>query len=126
MGSLTYLKAENRRLQDEYKKLKSLPRSAEADQERATAAIRLRHHEIKMLIYKAAMWGVEPPKERDWYLAETNSELKIVTPDLNDSAVAMIQHRIRNARLEYWKGWAQMLIPILSLLIAILALLIKR
>lgn len=125
MSSLTYLKAENRRLQNDYKRLKSLPRSSEVDQERATAAIRLRHHEIKMLVYEAATWGIEPPKESDWYLAETNSP-KIVTPDLNDLAVARIQHRIRNARLEYWRGYAQMLIPILSLLVAIIALLIKR
>src|ERR1043165_840925 len=117
MNRLSYLKDERRRLEGEYKRLRSLPRSAEVDQERATAAIRVRHHEIKMLIYKAAMWGIEPPKDRDWYVLETDSDVKIITPDLNDSAIAMMKHRIRNARLTYWKGWAEMLIPILSLLI---------
>lgn len=125
MKRRNYLKSEQRRLQQEYERFKSLPRSPEIDKERATAAIRLRHHEIKTIIFEAATWGIEPPKDRDWYLVE-DCETEIVTPDLNDSAIAMLQHRIRDARLAYWKGWAEMLIPILSLLVAIIALLITR
>jgi hypothetical protein len=41
---------------------------------------------------------------------------------LNDRGRAAVIGQIRDARLAYWKGWTDLLIPILALLIAVLAL----
>lgn len=42
---------------------------------------------------------------------------------LTEDGIAEVERRVREARFVYWKGWAEVLIPILSLLVAIIALL---
>jgi hypothetical protein len=44
---------------------------------------------------------------------------------LNEIGKAVITKQIRTERLAYWKGWAEILIPVLSLIVAIIALLKK-
>jgi len=37
----------------------------------------------------------------------------------------MVERRIKDARFAYWKRWADILVPILALVVAIIALLKK-
>ncbi|HKB66318.1 MAG TPA: hypothetical protein VKC61_10715 [Pyrinomonadaceae bacterium] len=123
MDSLSWLKTERSELQAKYNRLKASPHTPEVAQERATTSELLRQWDTKILIHKAALWGIEGPRDEDWYVQETNAPIRILTPYLNDSAVAILAHRIKVARFAYWKGWAEILITVLSLLVAILALL---
>ena len=41
---------------------------------------------------------------------------------LNETGRSVLKKQIRDARFAYWKGWAEIVIPILALLVAIIAL----
>jgi hypothetical protein len=41
---------------------------------------------------------------------------------LNEAGKAAITRLIRNEQFSYWKRWAEILIPVLSLIVAIIAL----
>lgn len=120
------LREARRELRAKLKHLRSLPNSPETAQERATVAEIIRECESKILIEKAARWGIEPPNDTDSHAQETNARLRIITPYLNRAAQAILIHKIRSARFAYWKSWSEILIPILSLLVAILAILKAR
>jgi hypothetical protein len=125
---MSHLKDERRELQARYKRLKALS-SHEASQERATISEMLRECDSKILIEKATQWGIEVRDKPDWYSQKIDQEGGVLTlflPYLNQTATAILTHRIRKARMAYWKGWAEVLVTILSLLVAILALMLKR
>jgi hypothetical protein len=120
------LRGWRRELRAKYKELKSLPKSPEVAKERATVAELIRECESKLLIEKATQWGIDTPTDSDSYAQETNANLRIITPYLNQAAKAVLIHKIRSARFAYWKAWSEILIPILSLIVAILALIRVR
>lgn len=79
----------------------------------------------------AERWGVDIPTRPDWYSTEINKNEYasiIGGPDLyvsrwlNETGRSMLSRQIREARFIYWKGWADLLIPILALVVAALAL----
>lgn len=123
------LKDQRRELLTTIRRLKALPRSEEVAQERARCSEALRECESKMLIEKATRWGIEVPDNKEWYAVESGSRAQdffIILPYLNQTGTAILRHRIRKARMAYWKGCAEILITVLSLIVAILALLLKR
>lgn len=79
------------------------------------------------LIQEAIQWGVEIPDREDWwteYISESPSRLHTQKLEwLSPIGQTMVSKQIRDARFAYWKGWAEILIPILSLLVAIIAIL---
>jgi len=92
-------------------------------------------YESKVLIQEAESWGIEIPAKEDWreiiYISGFGIDgVKVDDLDkarpvtvLSAKGRTMITKQIREARLAYWKSWAEILIPILSLLVAIIALL---
>ena len=83
------------------------------------------------LVKEAIRWGVDVPDRADWW-----TEYKSVSPStidpktmeykwLNDVGLSMISKQVTDAKLEYWKSVAQILTPILALIVAIIALLVK-
>lgn len=98
---------------------------------RKEAAI-LAELETNYLVRKAESWGIEVPRKRDWFVVESKTdtmdtillEAAIEVRDtLNNLGKAVITKQIREARFAYWKAWADILIPILALVVAIIALL---
>ena len=83
------------------------------------------------LVKEAVQWGVEVPDRTDWWTEYISVSPSTINPQskeyrwLNDVGLSMISKHVRDARFEYWRGWAQILIPILSLIVAIIALLKK-
>jgi hypothetical protein len=81
------------------------------------------------LIKEAIRWGVEVPDRPDWWTEYKSVGPSTINPQtmsykwLNDVGLSMISKQVRDERFEYWKGWAQILVPILSLLVAIIAML---
>jgi len=68
---------------------------------------------------RLARFGIEiPPYEEYW---EINSSTGISY--LTERAYAKFNRERKEARFVYWERWAKLLVPILSLLIAIIALL---
>lgn len=123
------LKDQRRELLATIKRLKALPRSDEIAQEVGVSFEMLRECESKMLIQKATRWGIDVPYKPEWYVVESGSRTQdfyVTLPYLNQTGTAILTQRIRKARLAYWKGWAEILITVLSLIVAILALLLKR
>lgn len=114
---------ERRRLKSEMKNLSDI-KTHEAAQERARLSEQLRECESNILIERATGWGIEVLDKPEWYsVTNKGRTVNIVLPYLNQKGTAIINHQIRIARFAYWKSWAEILIPILSLIIAILALL---
>jgi hypothetical protein len=70
---------------------------------------------------KAARFGLSlPPFDDDesWYdIPHTGSKA------LTDTAIAKINREVSDLRFAYWKRWVELLIPILSLITTIIALL---
>jgi len=70
----------------------------------------------------------------DDHVSQTSTEIKLPDPDnvdadegvidrwLNETDRTMVSKLIRAERFAYWKSWADMLVPILALIVAILAL----
>lgn len=94
----------------------------------------LDEYESRYLIRKAQSWGIEVPYKREWYTVESKNpdsanmpgETVMVFQDwLNEIGKAVVTKQIRDERFAYWRGWAQILIPIMSLAVAIIALLKK-
>jgi hypothetical protein len=92
----------------------------------------LDEYESRYLIRKAQRWGIEVPYKREWYSTEiTNPDpdnmvgekVTILQDWLNPIGKAVVTKQIRDERFAFWKGWAEILIPILSLTVAIVALL---
>jgi len=80
-------------------------------------------YEIRKLALRADKWGVEMPpfdSEDAWEKHSWTGHLSLRQP-----ANAKVNGQINNAIFAYWEKWARLLIPILSLLVAIIALLAK-
>jgi hypothetical protein len=90
-------------------------------------------HDSRMLEKEAEKFGIEIPVRPDWF----STELIAYDPDnlddvaqpepivgrwLNETGRTMISKQVRDARFAYWKGWAELLVPILALIVAALAL----
>jgi hypothetical protein len=89
-------------------------------------------YESRYLIRKAESFGIEVPYKEEWHCFQikdaepgkvTGEVITRIKEPLNNLGVAVITKQIRDVRFAYWKGWAEILIPILSLVLAILALL---
>jgi hypothetical protein len=78
------------------------------------------------LVKEAIKWGVEVPDRADWWKEHIWESPSKINPHsieyrwLNDVGLSMISKQVKDAKLEYWKGWSQILVPILSLLVSIL------
>ncbi len=94
----------------------------------------VRKYESEAIIHGAETWGIEIQSKPDWYETDQvtgfgiqdalkNIDQKRRITFLSEKGFTMITKQIREARFAYWKGWAGILIPILSLIVAILALL---
>jgi hypothetical protein len=83
------------------------------------------------LVKEAIRWGVEVPDRLDWWTEYISVSPSTINPQstnykwLNDVGLSMISKQVKDAKLDYWQRWAQILVPILSLLVAIIALLKK-
>jgi hypothetical protein len=86
----------------------------------------LAQYDSRVIKKEAVKWGIDIPSRLDWRDSEVNESdergFTVETSWLNDIGRTMIGKQIRDARFAYWKGWAEILIPILSLIVAILAL----
>jgi hypothetical protein len=94
-----------------------------------------RQYLSKLLIEEAESWGIEVPERNDWREIIVISGIGVDSTNTVDPTIewpvtilsvkgrTMITKQIREARLAYWKSWAEILIPILSLVVAIIALL---
>ena len=96
-------------------------------------------YESEALVRKAESWRIEVSPKPDWretdYISKHGLESYDLSPDntervhpvtyLSEKGFTMITKQLREARFAYWKGWAELLIPILALIVAILALLKK-
>lgn len=98
---------------DDPRKVEELAHIAE---ERQRQLDLLDKYESRYLLRKAENWGIELPFKEEWYAGKGL---------LNNLGRAVITKQIRDARFAYWKGWVELLIPVLSLLLAIIALLKK-
>jgi len=114
--------SERKALKAKIKRLQTEPRSPEVSQElRATSEL-LWECESIILIGKATRWGIEVPlagDKPDWYV-QTNANQY-----LTESAKAILNRRIRKTRFASYKGYAEIITTILSLIVAILALFLK-
>jgi len=84
----------------------------------------------------AERYGIEIPFRPEWFTTEIFMPQCIIEHEhdhdhdfdptverwLNETGRTMILRQIRETRFSYWKGWADLLIPILALLVAALAL----
>jgi hypothetical protein len=86
-------------------------------------------YDSQALSKRAEKYGIEIPARPDWY----SSAIKLPDPNradeetvidrwLNETGRTMISKQIRDERFAYWKKWADMLVPILALVVAALAL----
>jgi hypothetical protein len=87
--------------------------------------------ETRYLVCIAEKWGIEVPYKREWYSFEIKNPDPGIVPgetvtiyknSLNSLGLSVINKQIRDARFAYWKGWIDLLIPILALIVAALAL----
>lgn len=105
---------------------------AEWKRQRAELAGQLDRLESDYIIKKAQSWGIEVPRKQEWYVGHFKNPdpdnipgetIAIEQEWLNDIGKAVITKQIRDARFAYWKGWVDLLIPILALVVALIALL---
>jgi hypothetical protein len=91
--------------------------------ERQQIQMELEVLEAKRLIKAASKYGLDGLPTQEIY----NSNLKGVRPRpyFRPQPKAQLIKMISEARFNYWKRWTELLVPILSLLIAIIALLKK-
>ncbi len=87
--------------------------------------------ESRELEIKAERYGVEIPVRPEWFTTEIIMIDFATVPEgadsitekwLNETGRTMVAKQISEARFAYWKGWADVLIPILALIVAALAL----
>jgi hypothetical protein len=100
----------------------------EAKEQIETYTALLKEYDSHLLIQEAVRWGIDVPHRPEWH-----TELKDTDPHtmpkrrtmiwLNDTGRSVVSKQIRDARFAYWKGWAEILVPVLALLVAIIALL---
>jgi hypothetical protein len=84
----------------------------------------LRWLETKKVKNTAARLGVEIP---EGFIGGHSEENKYTGRTyLNDEGLTYYRRHIARARFAYWKQWAELLVPILSLLVAIIALLFAK
>lgn len=91
------------------------------EEERQAQLALLDEYESHYLIRKAQRWGIEVPYKEEWYIVKERNDEPVYW--LNEIGKAAITKQIRNEQLAYWKHWSEILIPILSLIVAIIALL---
>lgn len=80
-------------------------------------------YETRKMRQRADKWGIDLPpfdSDDDWEKHSWTGHLS-----LTQAATAKVNRKIGEAKLTYWERWAKILVPILSLLVAILALLVK-
>ena len=96
------------------------------EEQRKEIAEKLDLYETRHLIGTAESWGIEVPYKADWYQRDVDDsggvELVTFSDRLNTLGKAVITRQIREARRASVKWWADILIPILALLVAFLAL----
>jgi hypothetical protein len=88
----------------------------------------LLEYESSDLVQEALRWGIDVDPEWHVELIDTDSHTmpQLKQPAwLNETGRMKLRKQIRDARFAYWKGWAEIIIPILALLVAIIAL-VKR
>lgn len=94
----------------------------------------IEQHDSRELEKQAERFGIEIPTRPDWYSTDiktisqfdqayVNGQDTVIDRWLNETGRTMIAKQLRDARFSYWKGWADLLIPILALIVAALALL---
>ena len=89
--------------------------------------------ESNLLRQKARRMGVEIPKKPGWWDNDIEEFMALNVPAgdmdnlanwwLTEDGRSIVAKQVSDAQLAYWKRWAELLIPILSLIIAIIALL---
>lgn len=84
--------------------------------------------ESRLLIRKAQSFGIEVPYKAEWFTEtmpdpeDPDTKHELALDRLSERGRAAVIKQIREARFAYWKGWVDLLIPILALLVAVLAL----
>jgi len=82
--------------------------------------------ESRYLLKRAENYGIEVPQRSEWrnveLIEDTDAKVTRVQAWLNEEGKAMISKQIRDARFAEWKRRADLLVPILALLVAALAL----
>ena len=91
-----------------------------AEDEREAQLALLDEYESQYLIRKAQRWGIEVPYKKEWYIVKERNDEPVYW--LNEVGKAVIIRQIRNEQFAHWRRWAEILIPILSLIVAIIAL----
>ena len=89
------------------------------------------------LLQEAVKWGI-PATNPEWRIEFIETDRYRIPHSpyellqrkknmtwLNETGRSILKKQIRDARFAYWKGWAEIIIPILALLVAIIAL-VKR
>ena len=88
-------------------------------------------YDSRELERQAERYGIEIPIRPDWFTTEIIMIDFATVPEgadaitdrwLNETGRTMISKQISEARFAYWKRWADVLIPILALIVAALAL----
>lgn len=90
----------------------------------------IEQHDSRQIVRQAERFGIEIPVKPEWF----TTEIKHIDPDnleseevmdrwLNETGRTMIERQVKEARFAYWKRWADILVPILALIVAIIALL---
>jgi hypothetical protein len=89
-------------------------------------------YESMVLEKDAEKWGIEIPAKPEWWDTEFISDEdrdsmnvpleRVRRPWLDEKGRTMLSKRIRDARFAFWKGWVELLVPPLALIIAALAL----
>ena len=91
----------------------------------------LEKYDSRVLEAKAEQYGIEIPTRPDWFATEIIMFDFATVPEgadaitdrwLNETGRIMVSKQISEARFAYWKRWADMLVPILALVVAALAL----
>jgi hypothetical protein len=92
----------------------------------------IEQYDSRVLEKQAERFGIEIPVRPDWFSteikpanADTLDSRDTIDRWLNETGRTMITKQVRDARFAYWKGWAEILVPILALIVAIIALLKK-
>jgi len=106
---------------------KAVMKLATLDKEKQAQLALLEEYESRYLIRKAQSWGIEVSYRQEWYTLKDRNDDPGTSGDravllLNEAGKAAITKQIRNEQFAYWKHWAEILIPILSLIVAIIAL----